>query len=48
MAAAGGTILLSLASIDHEGAEVFDPSNLGIAESIMEERFADDEWPAPR
>lgn len=41
--ATGGTILLSLASIDHEGAEVFDPSNLGIAESIMEERFADDE-----
>eukprot|EP00997_Jenningsia_sp_PLL12_P007922 NODE_461_length_1724_cov_5.533731_g385_i0.p1 GENE.NODE_461_length_1724_cov_5.533731_g385_i0~~NODE_461_length_1724_cov_5.533731_g385_i0.p1 ORF type:complete len:323 (-),score=139.41 NODE_461_length_1724_cov_5.533731_g385_i0:170-1138(-) len=41
--ATGGTIMVSLSSIEQEGEETFDPSNLGIAESMHEERFADDE-----
>ena len=41
--ATGGTILVSLASIEHDGEEAFDASNLGTAGSVVEERFADDE-----
>lgn len=41
--ATGGTILVSLASIEQDGEETFDASNLGTAESVSEERFADDE-----
>jgi T-complex protein 1 subunit alpha len=41
--ATGGTILVSLASIENDGEEVFEASNLGVAESVAEDRFADDE-----
>uniref|UniRef100_A0A7S1IE80 T-complex protein 1 subunit alpha n=1 Tax=Eutreptiella gymnastica TaxID=73025 RepID=A0A7S1IE80_9EUGL len=41
--ATGGTILVSLASIEQDGEETFDASNLGTAAAVVEERFADDE-----
>lgn len=41
--ATGGQILISLASSEQEGEEVFEASSLGIAEQVSEERFADDE-----
>eukprot|EP00906_Rhabdomonas_costata_P016640 RCo023889 len=42
--ATGGSILLSLASTEGEGDETYDASSLGTAESVMEQRFADDEF----
>eukprot|EP01002_Notosolenus_urceolatus_P016133 NODE_958_length_1654_cov_41.213084_g789_i0.p2 GENE.NODE_958_length_1654_cov_41.213084_g789_i0~~NODE_958_length_1654_cov_41.213084_g789_i0.p2 ORF type:complete len:538 (-),score=199.83 NODE_958_length_1654_cov_41.213084_g789_i0:40-1449(-) len=39
--ATGGTVVSSLANLD--GDESFSPSSLGRAESVTEERFADDE-----
>lgn len=37
----GGTLMLTLA--DMEGNESFDPSNLGVADEVIEERIADDD-----
>jgi len=42
--ATGGTVLLTLASLEGEGnGEHFDPANLGTAEEVAQERIADDE-----
>eukprot|EP01004_Peranema_trichophorum_P002736 NODE_1770_length_1816_cov_116.672770_g1500_i0.p1 GENE.NODE_1770_length_1816_cov_116.672770_g1500_i0~~NODE_1770_length_1816_cov_116.672770_g1500_i0.p1 ORF type:complete len:549 (+),score=122.28 NODE_1770_length_1816_cov_116.672770_g1500_i0:66-1712(+) len=41
--ATGGQILLSLASTEQDGEEVYEASSLGQAELVSEERFADDE-----
>jgi len=37
----GGTMMITFA--DMEGAESFDPSNLGLADEVSEERIADDD-----
>ena len=34
---------MSLASIEQDGEEMYDAANLGTADSVQEERFADDE-----
>jgi T-complex protein 1 subunit alpha len=41
--ATGATLVTSLAAMDEAGAESFDPSLLGIAEEVTQERIADDE-----
>lgn len=41
--ATGGSLIVSMASTDLEGEESFEASSLGLAESVSEERFADDE-----
>jgi len=37
----GGTMMITFA--DMEGSESFDPSNLGVADEVIEERIADDD-----
>ena len=41
--ATGGQLLLTLADMEGEGGETFDPANLGEAEEVAEERVGDGE-----
>eukprot|EP01006_Ploeotia_vitrea_P057545 TRINITY_DN68188_c8_g3_i1.p1 TRINITY_DN68188_c8_g3~~TRINITY_DN68188_c8_g3_i1.p1 ORF type:complete len:543 (+),score=95.29 TRINITY_DN68188_c8_g3_i1:66-1694(+) len=41
--ATGGHLIVNMASTEQEGEETFEAANLGSAEEVSEERFADDE-----